>query len=110
MKKIFVLIIGVCCFWNVAFAEEVQLDVPYYWQSSAKWCWAASASMLAKYYNQLPQGNSQMKPWWCAAELDKPSDDSAGGTPGGNIYDTMDVLGRMDSVHDYSSITYAWLN
>jgi hypothetical protein len=69
--------------------QAAQLDVPYYWQANADWCWAASASMLANYYD--PQGTRvvQCKPWYAAALLHKAK---TGTEAGGTISDTLAVF------------------
>ena len=100
MKKIFALIIGVCCFWNVAFASAGQLDVPYYNQAGSDWCWAGSATMVAGYYvpPQYRSGDyKNYKIWEAAAFLDKAYDD------GGSLTDIKTVLGGWVASFDFNS-------
>lgn len=80
-------------------ASDQQLKVPYYWQSYAGWCWAASASMVAKYYNQTPNDGTQIKPWWCAQLLEKDSDEGAGS--GSDWSEYALVFAEIDPVRTY---------
>jgi len=59
------------------------LNVPYYNQFDANWCWAASLSMILRYYGY------ERKPWEIAADFNKPK---TGFWAGLNGFDTYFII------------------
>ncbi|MEI7937008.1 MAG: choice-of-anchor Q domain-containing protein [Verrucomicrobiota bacterium] len=76
--------------------SAVQLQVPYYWQDGAGWCWAASAAMLAKYHYPATPVGVQAKPWWGAHYRGK------GPADAGNYSDILGILGAADPSRLYT--------
>lgn len=56
------------------------LNVPYYNQFNANWCWATSLSMILRYYGY------ERKPWEIAADFNKPKTGFWGGLNGFDTY------------------------